>query len=177
MLSLLLVFTASAADYDVRWRPGPPPPRPPRPPPARVAPPPPPDQHDVSLTFDPVALTQGIAVFDGEIRAGQRSGVDLTGGLGARDNTLLYKVGVEGRAYFVGDFDAGLYVGLGVDGANQHYFLPDADALSVGPSLGGKVTFPVLPLTLQASVGADLVVAEEFVAVAPTFGVGVGFSF
>jgi hypothetical protein len=113
----------------------------------------------------------------GEFRLDRQGGLLLEGAVGSDGFDPLYRVGVEARRYVAGDFDRGVFVGLGAELGNVHFLTPVADAIAVGPAVGAKLTLPSFPLTLSGSVGADLVAAEEFIALAPTARVGVGFSF
>lgn len=166
---LLLASTTLAAPPPPRR----PPPRPPAAPVATVRE----AGHDLSLTLDGVDLALGVADLTVELRVAPKTSLGLEGALGSDGEGLVGKGGLELRQYLLGDFDRGLYLGIGADYGNFHEFLPTTTALGVGPTVGAKYTLPVVPLTVGAEVGVDLVAAEDFLAVAPTVGVALGFSF
>lgn len=173
------ILTEPASTSDVRW--GPPPPPPPRRPPPRpgrvermqVEEP----TRTFSLTVSAVDLALGMGDVTGEFRLDPKDSLALSGGLGMSDEGLLYRVGLEGRRYVAGDFDTGVFVGLGVDGGDARLFLPVDDGFGIGPTIGAKVTVPVVPFTLEAKAGGQVVLATDYVAIAPVLDVGLGFSF
>ena len=133
--------------------------------------------HVVTFTasvLDPAFGTLGLGA---EFRATPKVGIAAEGALGMNDSQGLYRVGVDAREYFLGNFDTGLFVGIGADVGNYRFFAPIEPAVGFGPSIGAKFTVPVVPITLVGSVGADLVVSNARVAIVPTLGASVGFSF
>jgi hypothetical protein len=179
LLALSFVFPSAQAadlDFEARYRRGP------RPAHRRAAPPPPPSPepartHALSLTASVLDPAVGAFGLGAEFRATPTLGVGLEGALGHNGEVGLYKVGVDARKYFVGNFDTGLFVGAGVDVGNYHFFAPIEPSVSVGPTLGAKFTVPVVPITLSGSVGADLVVGDHRMLVAPSLAASIGFSF
>lgn len=133
--------------------------------------------HHVSLTASVLDPAVGAFGLGAEFRATPQLGVGLEGALGSNGEIGLYRVGVDVRQYFVGNFDTGLFVGVGVDAGNYHFFAPIEPNVAVGPTLGAKFTVPVIPITLSGSVGADLVVSDTRLMVAPSLAASVGFSF
>ena len=178
LLTLLATtFSAHASDLDfeayvrrhpVRHRPA-----------ERHAPPPAPvvATHVVSFTasvLDPAVGALGVGA---EFRATPKIGIAAEGALGMNDNQGLYRVGCDAREYFLGNFDTGLFVGIGADVGNYRFFAPIEPSVGFGPSIGAKFTVPVVPITLVGSVGADLVASDTRVAIVPTIGASIGFSF
>lgn len=133
--------------------------------------------HTVSLTASALDPAVGAFGLGAEFRATPHVGVGLEGALGSNGQVGLYRVGVDVRQYFVGNFDTGLFVGVGADAGNYHFFAPTEPNLAVGPTLGAKFTVPVVPITLSGSIGADLIVSSSRMMVAPTVAASVGFSF
>lgn len=133
--------------------------------------------HTVSLTASALDPAVGAFGLGAEFSATPHLGVGLEGALGSNGQVGLYRVGVDLRQYFVGNFDTGLFVGVGVDAGNYHFFAPTEPNVAVGPTLGAKFTLPVVPITFSGSIGADLVVSSHRTLVAPSLAASVGFSF
>lgn len=177
---LTLVFPAMALDAEVfgdaRHHP-----RHHRPAPRRE--PPPPERpavqstHQVSVTASVLDPAVGAFGLGAEFRATPKTGVGVEGALGSNGEVGLYRFGVDVRQYFVGNFDTGLFVGLGADVGNYHFFAPIEPNVAFGPTIGAKFTVPVVPITLSGSVGADLVASDTRLVVAPSVAASVGFSF
>lgn len=182
------LFAGEAPHLEVRHRPWyrrpapPPPPRYRRPPPP---PPPPPvavhharpaDTHDVSLTLSATHLTVPMAAATAEFSLGDRGGIGVTGGLGAYQGAMLVELGGELRGYAVGDFDRGLYLGVGARGTSVPFYQPTDLSAAGAVFVGGKYTFAV-PITLDLQLGPQLVANDDALVLGPYIKAGVGVSF
>lgn len=173
------------ADLAVRWRRGPPPPPYRRygPPPRRRPAPPPPapapvqsELHDVSLSVSALHLSLPMAAIDGDIRLAPRASLNLTGGLGSHSGETLFDVGAQVRGYAAGDFDRGLYLGVGARYTDVPFYELSDNAVALDAVVGVKYTFDV-PLTLDAQVGPQFVNSAAWRALGPMVKLNVGWSF
>lgn len=180
--------TLDDADLAVRWRRGPPPPPyrryppPPRvvvrggPPPAPAPAPPPPELHDVSLSLSALHLALPMAAVDAELRLASKGGLALTGGLGSLDGTTLFDLGAQIRGDVIGNFDRGVYLGVGGRYTDVPFYAVSGPAGALDAVIGFKYTFDT-PLTLDAQVGPQVVNSAAFRALGPMVKLNVGWSF
>lgn len=178
MLALALALLAP----DVHAHPGHPPRRPPPPPPRAEVRVPPPADHGFSVVVNVVDVATPVISAGVEAAVGRRLSLGSTLGLGVLDTGAdtvgLYDLSVDGRGYLLGDFDRGVFVGVGGGVTNVTPVSYGVETPTVQAVAGAKFTLPI-GATIEAALGAEahLDLLREAAIVAPTGRIGVGWSF
>lgn len=150
----------------------------------------------VTLTADPTTLAffAPSLVVTSEVRAARRWSLALTVGYGLRPldtttfaTTRAWQLGIEPRAYFVGGFDQGFYVGWsttfarGIEGPIGFESLHAPPGLATGGVIGVKSTWVPI-ITPDAAIGFAVPLATPSTEASPPpialvarFGIGVSF--
>lgn len=163
-----------------------------------VAVPAPPWEHAYSVTVSVPHLLVGgsdlprVAAVTAERRQGDRSSLAIAAGVGrwsgmpattyeiGRPDSTLWEVGVQGRLYFAGTFDQGLYAGatLMVQGLRFSDSTSKAAGLAV-PWVGYKYS-STLGITADFQLGLTLVAGESWTGPGSVYGAAdilLGWSF